>query len=57
MINYPINGKYLNAIHHKYLKCGVYDEINRQLLNKYLSKGRETKLKHLPGKNEQTRSS
>ena len=42
--DHPINGKYLNAIHNKYSRCGVYDEINRQVLNKYLEKGKEQKL-------------
>jgi len=44
--NYPISGKYLNQIHNKYIACGAYDEINKQMLNKYLKKGKETKLKH-----------
>jgi hypothetical protein len=44
-IEYPINGKYLNQIHNKYINAGVYTEINKQILNKYLKRGREIKLK------------
>ncbi len=40
----PINGKYLNKIHNKYVKAGVYKKINEQILIKYLSNGREKKL-------------
>ena len=43
--DYPIKGKYLNEIHNKYQKNGVYDEIERQLKNKYLKTDRESKLK------------
>lgn len=42
---YPINGKYLNQIHNKFIKKNVYNEINKALINKYLSTGREEKLK------------
>lgn len=45
-IFHPINGKYLNQIHNKYVKYGVYNEINKQLLNNYLKKNREVKLKY-----------
>ena len=45
-ILYPIDGKYLNQIHNKYLKCGVYDEINKQLVEKYLRTDKENKLKY-----------
>src|SRR5580698_8777207 len=41
-----IKGKYLNEIHHKYIKNGVYDAINKQLLSRYLKNGREEKLKY-----------
>ena len=42
----PINGKYLNQIHNKYIKSGVYDEINKQLINRYLKTEKEIKLKY-----------
>jgi len=42
--NFPIDGKYLNQIHNKLNKNGVYDEINKQLLNIYLKKNKEIKL-------------
>ena len=45
-IEFPIKGKYLNEIHNKYCKAGVYDEIKRQLTNKYLETDRENKLKY-----------
>lgn len=45
-IEFPINGLYLNAIHNKYCKMHVYDEINKQLVNKYLETDRENKLKN-----------
>jgi hypothetical protein len=44
--NDPIKGKYLGEYHRKYVDNGVYDELNRQILNLYLSKGREEKLKY-----------
>ena len=44
-INCPIKGKYLNEIHNKWCKLKVYDEINKALLGKYLSMGKEEKLK------------
>ena len=31
-INYPINGKYLNEIHNKFVKNGIYEEINKRML-------------------------
>jgi len=43
---YPINGKYLNKIHNKFVKYGVYNKINEQILIKYLSTEREKKLKY-----------
>jgi len=43
--DHPIKGKYLNQIHNKYVKKGVYCEIHRQLVNKYLQTDRESKLK------------
>lgn len=43
---YPINGKYLNQIHNRYIKEGVYKAINKALLKKYLSTDREIKLKN-----------
>jgi len=45
-VDHPINGKYLNQIHNKFIRNNVYDEINRQLLNTYLKKGKEDKLKY-----------
>ena len=45
-LEFPINGKYLNQIHNKYIKHDVYNEINRQLLNKYLKESKELKLKY-----------
>ena len=35
--DFPLDGKYLNEIHHRYIKTGVYDAINEALLGKYLS--------------------
>jgi Transposase DDE domain len=45
-IDYPIDGKYLNEIHNKYIKHKVYEEINKQLLIKYLKKNKAKKLKY-----------
>ena len=45
-IDHPIDGKYLNQIHNKFVKANVYEEINKQLLQKYLQKGKETKLRY-----------
>jgi hypothetical protein len=45
-IEYLIGGVYLNGIHNKYCNMGVYDEIERQLKNKYLQTDRECKLKY-----------
>ena len=42
---YPIRGKYLNEIHNKYCRKGVYDKIHLELTNKYLKRDRECKLK------------
>lgn len=42
----PINGRYLNQIHNKYVSAGVYEKINNEVLKCYLKKGREKKLKH-----------
>jgi Transposase DDE domain len=42
---FPISGKYLNQIHNKFTRLGVYKEINKQLVNHYLKKGKEIKLK------------
>jgi len=33
---YPIKGKYLNQIHNKYVKKGVYREIHKEILKKYI---------------------
>lgn len=44
--NFPIDGKYLNQIHNKLCKNKVYDEINRQLLNRYFKKNKEIKTKY-----------
>jgi hypothetical protein len=38
-IDNPIDGKYLNQIHNKFIRNNVYNEINKQLLNCYLKKG------------------
>lgn len=43
---YPIKGKYLNEIHNKYLKKGVYDQIHKEIITKYLKTDRESKLKY-----------
>lgn len=43
---YPINGIYLNEIHNKYIRNGVYKAINKQILNRYLKKGKEEKLRY-----------
>jgi hypothetical protein len=40
---HPIRGKYLGDIHRRYCKKGVYKAIYRQILNLYLSKGKEQK--------------
>ena len=45
-IDYPINGKYLNEIHNRYIKKGVYEAINKQLLNIYLKKNKSVKIKN-----------
>lgn len=44
--DYPIKGKYLNQIHNKYSKHRVYDEINKEIIKKYLKTDRENKLKY-----------
>ena len=44
-LEYPIGGKYLNQIHNKYVNFKVYEEINEALLRKYLTYGKEQKLK------------
>ena len=41
-----IRGKYLNEIHNKYIKRGVYDQIQKEILTKYLKTDRESKLKY-----------
>jgi len=45
-IDHPINGRYLNKIYYKFIKHNVYNEINRQILEKYLKTGKEYKLKY-----------
>jgi hypothetical protein len=45
-IDYPIKGKYLNEIHNKYINAGVYDQINKALVQKYLETDKAIKLKH-----------
>jgi transposase len=40
-----IPGKTLNAKHNEYCKKGIYQEIHKQFLNKYLSKNKSVKLK------------
>lgn len=45
-LEYPISGKYLNSIHNKFVKNGIYEKINEEILKKYLSKGKEQKLKY-----------
>lgn len=42
----PIDGKYLNEIHNKYIKEGVYDQINKAILEKYLETDKAVKLKY-----------
>lgn len=44
-ITHPVNGLYLNGIHNRYVDYKVYDELNRQILNIYLKKDKEKKLK------------
>ena len=44
--SHPIKGKYLNEIHNKYVKYHVYDEINKEIVKKYLKTDRENKLKY-----------
>ena len=41
----PIDGKYLNKIHNKWVKENVYTEIEKQVKNKYLKYDKEHKLK------------
>ena len=43
--DFPISGKYLNSIHLKYCNNNVYEEIHKVVVKKYLSQGREKKLK------------
>jgi hypothetical protein len=43
---YPIDGKYLNQIHNKFVRLNVYEEINKAVLTCYLKNGREDKLKY-----------
>ena|SRR5579883_1018113 len=45
-IDCPIDGKYLNQYHNKFVKHGVYDEINKCMVQKYLKHGKEEKLKN-----------
>lgn len=45
-IHYPINGKYLNQVHNRWIRLNIYEEINKQLLNRYLKTGKEHKLKY-----------
>ena len=44
-IDYPIDGKYLNQIHNKWIKLGVYDQLNKEKLNKYFETDKENKLR------------
>jgi hypothetical protein len=44
-INKPINGRYLNQIHLKWVRKGVCKEFNKQLLLKYLKERKDVKLK------------
>ncbi len=44
--NCPIDGRYLNAIHNNYIRAGVYEHINKSILEKYLETDREIKLKN-----------
>jgi hypothetical protein len=43
--DYPINGKYLNQIHNKFQKKGIYEQIEKELITKYLKTDKESKLK------------
>lgn len=43
---HPVKGKYLNSIHNRYIKLGVYEEIDKCFLEIYLKKGKEKKLKN-----------
>jgi len=45
-IDNPINGLYLNQIHNRFCKEGIYDEIEKQLKKKYLQTDKESKLKY-----------
>lgn len=45
-IEYPMKGKYLNQIHNKWANTGVYDELDKIILNRYLKTDRESKLKN-----------
>jgi len=45
-ITHPINGVYLNQIHNKYVKNGIYEKIFEQVLSKYLKNNKEKKLKY-----------
>jgi hypothetical protein len=44
--SHPIDGCYLNEIHNNYKRNGVYEAINKQILNRYLKKGKEDKLRY-----------
>lgn len=45
-IDYPISGKYLNQIHLKWVRKGVYKAFNRQLIVEYLKNGKGEKIKN-----------
>ncbi len=42
----PFKGKYLNQIHNKLAGGGIYEQINKEITNMYLKKGKEQKLKN-----------
>lgn len=39
-IKYPIKGKYLNQIHNTYVKNKVYDQVFKEIVDKYLKTGK-----------------
>ncbi len=44
-ITHPINGRYLNQIHNKFVTNKVYDHINKAILKEYFKTGKEDKMR------------
>ena len=43
--DFPIKGTYLNQIHNKYSKSGVYNDIHKEFVLRYLKKNKSKKIK------------